>query len=175
MACVAEDNIVQVWQMCENIYLQEDDLPDVRSFLHHTSHITQLHARQSRATSTSSSAGCLTRPRGPGRVDRHTVLFSINTLDFACDALVTTVPQDPACIYFMFCIERRMLSLEHVLHARAVFIFGAPNKWTWHTCASRKRQRDASVVTGRKVKRRSAGSKQRLSHGGRTRRERRRR
>ncbi len=31
MASVAEDNIVQVWQMCENIYLQEDDLPDVRS------------------------------------------------------------------------------------------------------------------------------------------------
>jgi hypothetical protein len=30
MASVAEDNIVQVWQMCENIYLQEDDLPDVR-------------------------------------------------------------------------------------------------------------------------------------------------
>ena len=29
MASVAEDNIVQVWQMCENIYLQEDDLPDV--------------------------------------------------------------------------------------------------------------------------------------------------
>jgi histone-binding protein RBBP4 len=28
MASVAEDNIVQVWQMCENIYLQEDDLPD---------------------------------------------------------------------------------------------------------------------------------------------------
>jgi hypothetical protein len=31
MASVAEDNIVQVWQMCENIYLQEDDLPDVSS------------------------------------------------------------------------------------------------------------------------------------------------
>ena len=31
MASVAEDNIVQVWQMCENIYLQEDDLPDVCS------------------------------------------------------------------------------------------------------------------------------------------------
>lgn len=36
MASVAEDNIVQVWQMCENIYLQEDDLPDVRSPPHPT-------------------------------------------------------------------------------------------------------------------------------------------
>ena len=55
MASVAEDNIVQVWQMCENIYLQEDDLPDVRhphiiaavpsqTHTHHRSLLTSLRA-----------------------------------------------------------------------------------------------------------------------------------
>ncbi len=173
MASVAEDNIVQVWQMCENIYLQEDDLPDVRSLLHHTSHITKLHARQSRATSTSSSAGCLTRPRGPGRVDRRAVIFSINILDFLCDARVTTGPQE-ACLHLFHVLHRKTDGLpQHVLHACGIHIRRAPMDVAHGAtaCASRKRQRDASFVTRRKVKRRPAGSKKRLSHGGCIRRE----